>query len=43
MKKRLKLYYGEDAALYYDKVENGVKVHMFVPILKGDSNEDSCN
>lgn len=43
VKKRLKLYYGEDAALYYDKVENGVKVHMFVPILKGDSNEDSCN
>ena len=42
VKKRLKLYYGEEAVLYYEKIQEGVKVHLFVPILKGESDE-SCS
>lgn len=40
VKKRLKLYYGEDAVLYYERVSKGVKVHLFVPVLKGEKDEN---
>ena len=43
VKKRLKLYYGEDAVLYYEQAQAGVKVHLFVPALKGEGNEGCSN
>ncbi len=33
VRKRLKLYYGEDAVIYFENVSpSGVKVHLFVPL-----------
>lgn len=43
VRKRLKLYYGEEAALYFENMQNGVKVHLFVPILKGETDENCSN
>ena len=43
VRKRLKLYYGEEAALYFENMKNGVKVHLFVPILKGETDENCSN
>ena len=39
---RLKLYYGEDAVIYFENVSpSGVKVHLFVPLQEEQKDEDS--
>lgn len=41
VKKRLRLYYGEDAALYFESGEGtGTKVHMFVKAIFGEDEDD---
>ena len=42
VRKRLKLYYGEDAVIYFENVSpSGVKVHLFVPLQEEQKDEDS--
>lgn len=37
VRKRLKLYYGEDAVIYFENIfPSGVKVHLFVPLQEED-------
>lgn len=44
VRKRLTLYYGEEARIYFENIaEHGVKVHMFIPLEEGDKNADSSN
>ena len=42
VRKRLQLYYGDDARIYFENVASGqgVKVHLFVPLQKGDKDAD---
>ena len=42
VRKRLKLYYGEDAVIYLENVSpSRVKVHLFVPLQEEQKDEDS--
>lgn len=42
VRKRLKLYYGEDTVIYFENVSpSGVKVHLFVPLQEEQKDEDS--
>ncbi len=44
VRKRLTLYYGEEAKIYFENVEDyGVKVHMFIPLQEGDKNANSSD
>ena len=44
VRKRLKLYYGEDAVIYFENVSpSGVKVHLFVPLREEQKDEDSSD
>ena len=41
-RKRLLLYYGDDARIYFENMASGqgVKVHLFVPLQEGDEDAD---
>lgn len=44
VRKRLNLYYGEDATVYFESsLEQGTKVHLFVPLIGGEEDADSGN
>ena len=44
VRKRLKLYYGEEAVVYFESsLEQGTKVHLFVPLIGGEEDADSDN
>lgn len=42
VRKRLQLYYGENAVIYFENISSGgVKVHLFVPLQEENEHEDS--
>lgn len=44
VRKRLKLYYGQEAAVYFESAQNtGTAVHLFVPLQGGKEDADRSN